>query len=382
MKQLLYTLIALFAALQQAMAQEDNTHVTVNVDGTPLESLLTDEQKAQVTHLTITGKLAEGDYAVLCELLANQLEELNLRDADIDTLPAHAFDCTLEYRREERTVVLPESLVHLSDCALNIIGSRCAFLISGTYPSFGKYPYGGGNDEYNMYNARVAILKLAEGNTRYKYENNAIYSLDGDTLYTPNDLTDLFFASGGKLAMDGTKAMLANAYEHSLLPWDAVIPASVDTIGNRAFAEVVTSVPVGGDWHFWLICEAAIPPKIGKDTFKDAEFQKLLVPHGSIELYKNAPGWNDFPISAIVPNDITVTKNAGLQVKENWIAYMVKAGKAIKNVKCYNALGQVVLSKPANSTSAEISKERLPQPCVIMRITFEDGTSETIKLKP
>lgn len=199
MKQLLYTLLALFAALQQAMAQEDNTHVTVNVDGSPLESLLTEEQKAQVTHLIITGKLAEGDYAVLRELLANQLEELNLRDADIDTLPAHAFDCTLEYRREERTVVLPESLVHLSDCALNVIGSKCAFLISGIYPSFGKYPYGGGNDEYNLHDTRVPILKLAEGNTRYKYENNAIYSLDGDTLYTPNDGNGIYLASGGKL---------------------------------------------------------------------------------------------------------------------------------------------------------------------------------------
>ena len=382
MKQLLYTLLALFAALQQAMAQEDNTHVTVNVDGSPLESLLTEEQKAQVTHLIITGKLAEGDYAVLRELLANQLEELNLRDADIDTLPAHAFDCTLEYRREERTVVLPESLVHLSDCALNVIGSKCAFLISGIYPSFGKYPYGGGNDEYNLHDTRVPILKLAEGNTRYKYENNAIYSLDGDTLYTPNDGNGIYLASGGKLAMDGTKAILANAYEHMTLPWDAVIPASVDTIGDRAFAEVTTAIQLGKDWHFWLICEAANPPKIGKNTFMDARFQKLLVPYGSIELYENAPGWNAFPISAILPNGMTVTKNAGLQVKENWIAYMVKAGKAIKNVKCYNALGQVVLSKPANSTSAEISKERLPQPCVIMRITFEDGTSETIKLKP
>ena len=383
MKQLLYTItLALCAALQPAVAQEGNTHVTVNVDGASLKSLLTEEQKAQVTHLTITGTLAEDDYAVLRSMLTNQLEEINLRDADIDTIPANAFSCKLEYRREERTVVLPESLVHLSDCALNVIGSKCAFLISGIYPSFGKYPYGGGNDEYNLHDTRVAVLKLAEGNTRYKYENNAIYSLDGDTLYTPNNLDDLYLASGGKLAMDGTKAILANAYEHMTLPWDAVIPASVDTIGDRAFAEVTTAIPLGRDWHFGLICEATVPPKLGKDTFKDAEFQKLLVPYESIELYENAPGWNSFPISAILPSGITPTRNGGLQVTDKGNAYIIKAGQTIEHIRCYNAAGQQVLFVPTKSNSIEISKERLPRPCAIMRIAFEDGTSETVKLKP
>ncbi len=378
MKQLLYTLLALFAAVLPAMAQGDNTHVAVNVDGTPLESLLTEEQKAQVTHLTITGTLAEDDYAVLRELLTNQLEELNLRNADIDTLPAHAFECTLTRKDKERTVQLPKSLVYLSDYALNVNGSKCAFILSGIFPSFGKYPYGG----VNRSNFRYTFLKLSEDNTRYKYENDAIYSLDGDTLYTPNDGEGIFFASGGKLAMDGTRAILGNAYEYAHIVRDAVIPASVDTIGDRAFAEVTTSYTTDGNPYFWLTCEATIPPKLGKDTFKDARFQKLFVPYESIELYKNAPGWNDFPIFAMPTSGITQTKHNGLMVKDNGNAYIVIAGQVIKHIRCYTVAGQQVMSLPTKSSTIEICKDNLPKPCAIMRISFADGTSETIKLKP
>lgn len=142
MKQLLYTLLALFAALQQAMAQEDNTHVTVNVDGSPLESLLTEEQKAQVTHLIITGKLAEGDYAVLRELLANQLEELNLRDADIDTIPANAFSHEPVNKYKEKNIVLPTALKHISANAFlrpgNLSSESLYLWLSGGFPTLGE----------------------------------------------------------------------------------------------------------------------------------------------------------------------------------------------------------------------------------------------------
>ena len=54
------------------------TKVCVHAGDAPLETLLTDEQKNSVTHLTITGKLQEDDYAFIRNSLLDRLEELNL----------------------------------------------------------------------------------------------------------------------------------------------------------------------------------------------------------------------------------------------------------------------------------------------------------------
>ena len=102
------TFIAL-AFMALSMTAQESTTVTVHVDGSRLEDLLTDEQKAGVTNLKITGSLAEEDYAYLRNSLFLQLDTLDLLDADIDTLPAHAFHCTLHTPKENgRRVLLPK----------------------------------------------------------------------------------------------------------------------------------------------------------------------------------------------------------------------------------------------------------------------------------
>ena len=75
------TFIAL-AFLALSMTAQESTTVTVHVDGSRLEDLLTDEQKAGVTNLKITGSLAEEDYAYLRNSLFLQLDTLDLLDAD------------------------------------------------------------------------------------------------------------------------------------------------------------------------------------------------------------------------------------------------------------------------------------------------------------
>ena len=63
MKKMITFIALAFMAL--SMTAQESTTVTVHVDGSRLEDLLTDEQKAGVTNLKITGSLAEEDYAYL-----------------------------------------------------------------------------------------------------------------------------------------------------------------------------------------------------------------------------------------------------------------------------------------------------------------------------
>ena len=82
-------LIFLLLNVLEIHAQTDS--LTVHVAGRPLADLLTDEQKQKVNYLFITGTLADEDYAFLRENNLPKLHELNLRKADIDTIPKKAF---------------------------------------------------------------------------------------------------------------------------------------------------------------------------------------------------------------------------------------------------------------------------------------------------
>jgi hypothetical protein len=44
-------------------------------------------------------------------------------------------------------------------------------------------------------------------------------------------------------------------------------------------------------------CNAATPPDMGSGVFTRADLTKatLYVPHGSVDAYRNAPEWKDFP---------------------------------------------------------------------------------------
>ena len=221
MKQLLYTLLTLLAALQPAMAQEDNTHVTVNVDGTPLESLLTEEQKAQVTHLTITGTLAEDDYAVLRSMLTNQLEEINLRDADIDTIPANAFSHEPVNDYEAKNIVLPTALKHISANAFpkpgNLSAESVYIWLSGGFPTLGETAIG-----------RHCSVRLTEDNEECKAQGEFIMSTDGETLYYLQADYDFL-----KIQIPvGTKSIWANVFEN-VSAVRFIMPETVETIPFR-----------------------------------------------------------------------------------------------------------------------------------------------------
>ena len=87
MKKILFSLLCTMIVLCRLQAQNAETHVTVYAGEAPLETLLTEAQKQSVKHLTIIGTLQDMDYIFLRENLYPQLDTLDLREVNVDTLP-------------------------------------------------------------------------------------------------------------------------------------------------------------------------------------------------------------------------------------------------------------------------------------------------------
>ena len=374
MKRTLLIAALLIVILPRAAAQEpDPTHVTVNVGEERLESLLTDAQKQSVTHLTITGTLQEEDYAYLRSGLLKQLEELNLRDADIDTIPAHAFHCEISsYPEFKHTIILPEGLKHLSDYSLCIDGNCCVEL-TGVYPTLGCNVY----DENG--NSGCSI-EPSQDNDAYKIDLYFLVSADGDIIYRYN-------AYYIDTIPDNARVIYANAFENSSISGSVSIPATIDSIGDRAFANAYLEVTVGVGPSSYLLCLATIPPKLGKDVFLESNINTIYVPDASIELYKSAEGWKDKNILGLsVPRPAVGIKdvkagNSSIMLTESADAYMLQSDKNMQKVILYDVTGRLLSSVTVNSFESEISRSTLSSPVSILRVIYSDGISETLKLR-
>ena len=119
------------------------------------------------------------------------------------------------------------------------------------------------------------------------------------------------------------------------------ISATVDSIGDRAFANVglvaYTGYPVED-----MTCYAPNPPKLGKDVFLNSIIYNMpvYVPSKSYDIYKNTEVWKDFKLRRIVDDgieDITTGKQSssdffdiqGRKVKNPVKGLYIKDGKKV-----------------------------------------------------
>ena len=397
MKRLLHIIAVLLFVSQYSglYAQTENTEmrVSVCVGEERLENLLTDEQKDNVTHLTITGTMAEEDYAFIRSNRLKQIVELNFRDADIDTIPPHALDVEWWDFDIDLTIVLPVSLKYLSDYSLCIAfwGGKCTYVFTGDYPNVGCNVYHSGLEDYE-FTERTFIS--SEDNLFLKKEDGFLYSSDGAKLY----LADSF----SEEITYGTKVINEKAFENMFVHYSTlVIPETVDSIGDRAFARLkMGSVTSNGEYCWgYITCLAVNPPKLGKDVFLQDNYWSiypfeeygmvLYVPDGCEDLYRVADGWNLFwkicPLSQFHGGESGVKKivsNKYLSVKEQCDEYVLQSSKCLDKVTGYCVNGSVVFDRKVDASTVSILKKSLVSPYTILRVFYEDGTNETVKLKP
>ena len=373
MKAILLTLFALAAALPQAIAQEaDLTRATVNVGEGRLESLLTDAQKQAVTHLTITGTLADEDYAYLRSGLLAQLDTLNLRRADIDTIPKQAFYCHAQ-QYHKITITLPERLNHLSDSSMwEGDNFYIDYVLTGKYPTVGIDAY----SFYGNYFCDISITPSEDNAYCTIRDYEYIVSMDSTIVYkTINKYGPCEIPTGIRIIAD-------RAFENSEVGDKIFIPNTVDSIGDGAFASLVHNSPTDGKPHpFFLVCMATLPPRLGKDVFVWLP-GGVYVPEESLNLYLATDGWKDIvrgdliAMSAEFPKDNTPT-----EVCLDGSTCRIVSVKTISAVSYYAADGKLLAKLSCNSKEAALPLNT-PEAFIILKVDYADGTSETIKLKP
>ena len=375
MKRFLSYIVSAIIAVLPIVAQNDDTHISVNTGGRPLKSILTDEQKARVTHLTITGTLTEDDFAYLRSSLLSQLEELNLRDADIDTIPAHAFHCELPFDviNEYKKIILPTSLTHLSDFALSVYkgGAHITFELTGKFPTVGE----------QVYNVTGTAIVPAPDNKYCIMENNGVYSTNKDTLFKANP--------GGYLIIsEETHIIYKSAFE--LLTCEGItLPETIDSIGDRAFFDARLPIPTGAGYLPMFECKAITPPKLGINVFNNLTYSYIHVPDESLELYKSTEGWKDLnliklstgqiyhdPFQAI--DDVQSQNNISISANNKYVH--IHSAHEIKYISLFDLTGKQIGMFNVNDIEADIPKTRLCPPYTIAIIRYKNRTTETIKL--
>lgn len=376
----------------------DGTHVTVHAGENALETLLTEEQKQSVTHLTVTGTLLDEDYAFVRGGLLEQLDTLDLRDAEIDTIPDYAFG--------ERTVstgeiclILPKKIEYVGKEVWSAFGF-CNLIVTGNYPCFeAARP-----DACYYYN--VCIEASAENKycTNIIQENEerntylSIYSKNNEELYFINT------ALRGRIfeVKEGTRRIHSNAFkgitfEHQ---FTLVLPSSLDSIGDSAFMYTGVILPTSFSMNYGfpfsdycdsrIICESKEPPLLGKDVFEKSMFFSkscLYVPKESLEGYRNTPGWNAAQeiraIEDMGDNSVPINKmTTRLAVQTDCDNYTITSSCELHSLSWYDVTGRLLSVQNRKSHSFTIRRSDIPAPYIIACARFADGTNEIVKLIP
>ena len=384
MKRLLYVIAVLLFVLQYsnmyAQTEQPEVRVSVCVGEERLENLLTDSQKDSVTHLTITGTMAEEDYAFIrCNRL-KRIEELNFRDADIDTIPPHAFDFKWVSSSDEfdRVIILPLSLKHIDTYGLCIKDTRCKILLTGMFPSLGENAFR--SRAYYDYGECGELLPSSD-NEFLKSNSGYLTSVNDSVLY----YCDAF--SYGYVP-DGVHVIYGNVFEH-VNTMEITLPEEVDSIGNRAFANIHWYTVCGsgpGYGENYIRLKSLTPPKLGTDVFLNFGFyHAIYVPEESFGIYKNTDGWKDLYLKPYEEKQSGIEQlqvgNSCLSVFDDNGGFMLKSSKMICSIKCYNLKGQIKHNMSVYDNEVHLNKNIINEVSVLL-VRYEDGTDETMKIKP
>ena len=319
-------------ATHELLTQADG--FVVNLNETSLEQGVKDI-KTPVHYLTISGKPKTDDLDYIRNMIMPDIKGLNLRNLDLDTIPAKAFYTTIS---NNKRIILPKTLKHLADSAL-CTAPRETFemdlifeLTSPTFPTLGKDVYAEKLEDQDY--ATMPIIVPSADNEAFRYNDN------GDILYSA-DGTIAYYCNNGYEIAEGTRIINGGFMENGQIQGNFYISATVDSIGDRAFANVglvaYTGYPVED-----MTCYAPNPPKLGKDVFLNSIIYNMpvYVPSKSYDIYKNTEVWKDFKLLIIVDagiEDITTGKQSssdyydlqGRKVKSPTKGLYIKDGKKV-----------------------------------------------------
>lgn len=111
----------------------------------------------------------------------------------------------------------------------------------------------------------------------------------------------------------------------------------------------------------------------------------ICVPEESFELYKNTEIWKDLnlvPYKGKVDGIGQIqTNNGSLSLTKDGGRYFIKSSKKIYSVKCFNMAGQLMNDMSVSDFEVHLNKNIINSVSLV-KVCYEDGTNETLKLKP
>lgn len=281
-----------------------------------LEHLLTDSQKEKMVGLAIWGYPKTSDFEYIRDSLLPQLEHLDLCHAVVDTMPERAFDTTLpENNATAKYIVLPKTLMHLSDNALCVYPNKVTYQVTGRFPSLGKNIYSHeGRPSNNIFilpsqgNEYLTLHTIdpTDGSSgpvrgllpmkQTKEEGDSlggsvVVSMDGNTLYYVNPTACHKYAIPQNITR-----IHSNAMENKRLQASFNIPEKVDSIGDRAFYGLHIVQTRNSSPAYYMSCSKNTPPLIGNEVFDESSLVTgnyvFYVGKESVSIYKNTNGWD------------------------------------------------------------------------------------------
>lgn len=272
-------------------AQE--TDITVHINAGELKDSLTQEQMQKVVYLTVTGSMNSDDLYLISNQMP-ELEFLNLRDVELDTIPAKTF----YDNRKIGKYILPLHIKYLGD--------QCFLKAQGEIELTGEFP-GLGDKVFDM----SKTIDISEDNEYCDKTFYSICSKDGKTFYFGQDI-------GPSYSMEeGIETIASRAFDNSYIA-KVYFPGTLRKIETNAFANTgiwaVTSTPPP---DFELIFNSETPPELGENIFSNEiirHIQRIRVPKGCLKAYlASDPQWAAFKICEDGKNndDITVYIHTG-----------------------------------------------------------------------
>ncbi len=404
---------SVYAQRENSVPATADDSVTIHAGVVPLSELLTEEQKNTIKVLNVTGTLLDEDYAFLRTELLNQLQTLNLREAEIDTIPTKAFDLSVVgfYTIEHFRIILPKRLKHVKEFAFQSITDNsnfCEAILTGKFPT--TTDVSSFRIHESIYGDTFLPIHVSSDNIWCK----EIQTVDrwfsvGSLIYSDNNDT-LFYVNCSEISVEvaeGTKVIAGHVFENRPYAQDNVIlPASLDSIGDRAFADIKSLFTLGsmkkrdkyrpgGGYNIGsLICEAVVPPKLGKDVFKETPYTEslfasnsyLYVPDESVDMYE-VEGWNSFykicksSLISLGIEDLN-SDPCNVNVFKLGNKYVIQSQMPMFQVEIYDLSGNRVQMVPTftSLTSVECFVGQCLSNTLLVKICFSDGSCKTIKI--
>ena len=331
-----------------------------------LKSKLTEEQMQKVQNLAIAGSLDDDDFSVIREHMP-LLNNVNLRDVDLDTIPVSAF----QGNKNISAIRTPLHIKYLDDYSFS--ESNIKLSVTGEYPQRGDNVGGRG------------IYLSSDNEFCMKDDYGCTYSIAGKIMYGYDNQDILVLVS------EGTEVIAGDVFE-----WTKIraisFPSTLLKIERHAFRNAYLADYPEDPNHplppMAMGFRSVYPPALDKDVFGLDDYTRgcfIIVPNGSRKLYQDAdPQWNLFIIceeSEPWPDTgINVLSREGLTAHMVGSSLIMKGEQAITHVSVFDSLGKVIFRESCNDPEVSVPFNGMSQGIYYVRVTYADATCETVKI--